>query len=245
MSFDLHVVHPSWLTILHQGLAKMDNQYLHQLSSSTNWLPGATHLFSAFSVPFNQVQYVLLGESPYPRRESANGYAFWDAAVHELWSPTGLSTRVNRATSFRNLLKMLLLAEGLLQYPLIRQQDIAQIDKQHLVQTNAELFQQMLKRGFLLLNATLALQPQQTPKHDVRAWEVFIHHLLTCLLQKKPNISLILFGKLAHHTINAMYYENINKVNTLYAEHPYNLSFVTNSQVLALFQPLHLLRVRA
>ena len=44
----------------------------------------------------------------------ANGYAFWDAAVNELWSDNGLSKAVNRATSLRNFIKMLLVTEGAL-----------------------------------------------------------------------------------------------------------------------------------
>ena len=59
-----------------------------------------------------QVNYVLFGES-LPRRASANGYAFWDAAVKIMVS-FGNSKTVNRATSLLNILKMLLIAEGCL-----------------------------------------------------------------------------------------------------------------------------------
>src|SRR5690349_3968920 len=113
--FSMASVHPSWQSCLHSALQSMDKAYLDALASTPDWLPGPDKIFNAFSLPVSKVNYLLFGESPYPRAASANGYAFWDAAVSDLWSPQGLSKKVNRATSLRNFLKMLLVAEGLLQ----------------------------------------------------------------------------------------------------------------------------------
>ncbi len=77
-------------------------------------MPGSDQLLAAFKRERSGVRYLLIGESPYPRRESANGIAFYDAAVGSLWSEQGLSKPVNRATSLRNIIKTALLAEGLL-----------------------------------------------------------------------------------------------------------------------------------
>lgn len=93
-------------------MQKLDKDYLAELAADKDWLPGPAAVFNAFSSPLESTRYVLFGESPYPRRESANGCAFWDAAVHNLWADTGLSKEVNRATSLRNLMKMMLVAEG-------------------------------------------------------------------------------------------------------------------------------------
>ena len=106
--FNLKHIHPQWHQILNKALQQVEPDYLRQLQSSLNWLPGIENLFAAFSQPLSSTRYILLGESPYPRKQSANGYAFWDGAVGSLWSPTGLSKEVNRATSLRNLIKMLL-----------------------------------------------------------------------------------------------------------------------------------------
>ncbi|MCD8542804.1 MAG: hypothetical protein LRY69_05290 [Gammaproteobacteria bacterium] len=95
---------------MEQALGRMDEQYLEFLLSDTRWLPGMDKVFNAFMLPFEQVNYILLGESPYPRAASANGYAFWDQSVGEIWSTNGLSKSVNRATSLRNFIKMLLVA---------------------------------------------------------------------------------------------------------------------------------------
>src|SRR5476649_135262 len=134
--FNLDSVDPSWQACLNQALAKMDPDYLAQLYHNSAWLPGHEKIMNAFTLPVNKIKYILLGESPYPRAKSANGYAFWDAAVTDLWSETGLSKPVNRATSLRNFIKMLFIAAGMLDANHTTQPDIAQLDKSHLIQTN-------------------------------------------------------------------------------------------------------------
>lgn len=74
--FNTKNIDPSWQECLQLGLEKMDKKYLDSLAQSSDWLPGPENIFNAFSLPLDNVNYVLFGESPYPRRESANGYAF-------------------------------------------------------------------------------------------------------------------------------------------------------------------------
>lgn len=231
-------IHPSWHECLQSSLQQMDATYLQHLLRSTHWLPGHEKIFNAFSLPINQVNYVLFGESPYPRQESANGYAFWDASVAELWSESGLSKKVNRATSLRNIVKMLLVAEGMLQKDNASQEAIAQLNKQALVQTNDEFFTNLIQHGFLLLNATPVLQ-ENAPLKDAKAWHPFMANLLSCLLQQRPQTKFILLGRIANQIDSFISALNVEK---LYAEHPYNLSFITNQRVIDFFQPLHLLR---
>ncbi|MBV9576762.1 MAG: uracil-DNA glycosylase [Gammaproteobacteria bacterium] len=235
--FNLDNVHFSWKECIENSLQKIDANYLQTLVQSKTWLPGRDKIFNAFSLPLNQVKYVLFGESPYPRQASANGYAFWDAAVENLWSSTGLSKKVNRATSLRNIIKMLLTAEGLLTTAHSNQEAIAQIKKNKLIQTNKELFHNLLKRGFLLLNATPVLT-SGSPQKEARAWHPFIRELLLCLHAKNPDIKFILLGRIAN-TIDTLIPSSYK--DRLYAEHPYNHSFITNPDVLAFFKPLHLL----
>lgn len=239
--FDFSVIHPSWHECIQRALASMDNDYLYDLSHSTQWLPGPRKIFNAFSLPVKHVQYVLIGESPYPRRESANGYAFWDAAVENLWSETGLDKKVNRATSLRNILKMLLVAEGKLDAAHTGQENIAGIDKSTYVTTNEAFFNNFLQEGFLLLNATPVLQDHQPPQKDAKAWYPFVTEVLNFLLSAQPNVQFILFGKIAN-AINPLI--NKSSIKKLYAEHPYNLSFITNPEVLSFFSQLRLLQKR-
>ena len=236
-TFNLNTAHPSWHDCLKSALEQMNPAYLNTLYHSTQWLPGPEKIFNAFSLPLDKVQYILFGESPYPRAQSANGYAFWDAAVNTLWSETGLSKPVNRATSLRNMIKMLLVSEGILDPKQTGQSDITKIDKSQLIATNQELFSHLLDKGFLLLNATLVLQPGQVRK-DAIAWHPFIKYILAFLSKNNPTTQLILFGNIAN-VIDKLAGHHYSR--KLYAEHPYNLSFISNHQVIEFFKPLHLL----
>jgi uracil-DNA glycosylase len=233
----LEQTHPEWHAIIELALKRMDQNYLLELAHESDWLPGITKLLAAFSLPLSETRYLLLGESPYPRALSANGYAFWDNAVGSLWSETGLSKAVNRATSLRNIMKMLLLARGDLGLDL-SQTAITQLDKSKYIQTGEELFNTLINKGFLLLNATLVYSDGKVRFH-ARHWQPFMHSLFSQLLEKKPAIQLILLGKIANEVPNAQLFP------CLIAEHPYNLSFITNTNVLDFFKPLDLLNRHA
>jgi len=225
--------HSEWHPILTNALQRVDSDYLQLLLHSSDWLPGASLLFSAFSLPLSQTKYILFGESPYPRPESANGYAFWDSAVHGLWSNTGFSKEVNRATSLRNWLKMLLISRG----DLINdcsQSAIAVLDKSNYCRTAEEFFTNLIGKGFLLLNASLVYEEGKVSFH-ARQWRPFMHSLLMQLVEKKESLQLILFGKIAEQIPESHFF------SCLIAEHPYNLSFITNQKVLEFFKPLDLL----
>lgn len=237
-SLSFKTAHPSWHTLLEHALQQVDPHYLTHLAANTDWLPGLEQLFSAFSLPRSETRFILLGESPYPRAASANGYAFWDAAVSQLWSDSGLSKPVNRATSLRNFIKMLLISEGLLTAEHTSQAAIAKLDKTGLVHTADDLFKNLLKKGFLLLNATLVLSPQGV-RQDAKAWKPFLVDLLQALSQEPQPPTLLLFGNVAK-TLEEL--PNITTFQRILSEHPYNLSFITNPTIQTFFKPLQLLR---
>ncbi len=237
--FNVDQVHPSWLPYIEAGLEAMDAKYLQTLQTRHAWLPGPNNIFNAFSQPLAAVKIVLLGESPYPRTESANGFAFWDAAVGDLWSETGLNKRVNRATSLRNIIKMLLIAEGYLKANHCDQASIAALNKSKLVQTNADFFGNLLKLGFLLLNATPVLQESGRPDVDAKAWQPFLSAIFKGLEKVNPEATLLLFGRIAQ-TIDKLLPDGAFK--RVIAVHPYNLSFIQDQKIIKFFKPLHLLQ---
>lgn len=227
--------HPEWRAILSKSLEKVDKHYLDEVLADINCLPGPENMFRAFSLPLSKTHYILLGESPYPRKTSANGYAFWDKAVGSLWSSTGLSKAVNKATSLRNLIKALLVSRGDLSSDL-SQTCIARLDKSNLVQTADEFFNGMMRKGILLLNASLVYSDGKVPYH-ARSWKPFMSSLLEQIAVVKPDVQLICFGKIAETIPH-------DKLTVgLCVEHPYNTSFITNKRVLEFFNPLDLLNV--
>ena len=237
-TLNLKTIHPSWLPIIEPALADLNPAYVQEISLQSNWLPGPDYIFSAFSLPLPELKYILFGESPYPRAHSANGYAFWDNAVGELWTKTGLSAPVNRATSLRNIIKMLLIADGALSEQSTTQDAIANLNKSHYVKTLADLFHNLLSKGFLLLNATLVFRPDQVRK-DAASWRPFTAKILEGLLKFHIDAELLLFGKVAHDISTLPVAASFQK---LICEHPYNISFINNPKVLEFFAPLHLLR---
>ena len=175
----LGLAHPSWRPILEAGLqavAGAQPDYLPALAAD-HYLPTEGRLFAAFALPREAVRYVLVGEGPYPRAESATGVCFMDGAVGDLWSETGLSKPVNRATSLRNFMKMLLVAGGHLQPDATggaAMAPVAQAARQgEMIATLAELQANLLDQGFLLLNAALVFRPTCRPRRSARLAAVF------------------------------------------------------------------------
>ena len=239
-------VHDQWQDVLYEALGTIDADYLSQLIDSNAWLPGIDKLFSAFRRDRLGVRYVLIGESPYPRKQSANGIAFYDATVDELWSKTGLSKTVNRATSLRNIIKTALLAEGYIVPDLqgkISQTSIAALDKTGMVQTMGELFQALQNNGFLMLNATPVLHPERKPSLEAKYWHGFLLRLLEGLATSLDQpVTLVLWGKIAE-SIEPL--AVTGRYHKLVSEHPYNLSFIQNPTMLSLFRELKLLCPKA
>ncbi|MEO8171194.1 MAG: uracil-DNA glycosylase [Oxalobacteraceae bacterium] len=247
--------HASWQPILRDGLqavACADAGYLPALSNG-RYLPTEGRLFAAFAQPLDAVRYVLVGEGPYPRAESATGLSFMDGAVAGLWSVEpdgGMSKSVNKATSLRNFIKMLLVADGQLQSGHTAGAAMAPVALRAravgspLVQTLADLQHNLLARGFLLLNASLVFRPEMAPATDARAWLPFLEVVLQALAVRVstpevPLPTLVLWGKIAERLQPLRVIEVFPQV---YSEHPYNLSFIAHAQMQALFGPLHLLR---
>lgn len=241
----------SWRPILLRGLQAMmqqDPQYLSELIQRP-FLPTDGRLFAAFSIPLEKVRYVLVGEGPYPRAESATGVCFMDGAVEALWSANGLSKQVNRATSLRNFIKMLLVADGRLPPDKTTGEAVAAAccnaegGLPCFVQTLPQLQANLVRQGFLLLNASLIFRPDVPPAREARAWRPMIETVLSAMssLGKEnghPLPTLVLWGKIAEQLACLACVEAFPRA---VSEHPYNLSFIHNPSMQALFKPMRLL----
>ncbi|MFZ6726025.1 uracil-DNA glycosylase [Undibacterium sp. MH2W] len=250
----LALVHPSWLDAIIAGLKAMHDAapaYFEQLCAA-DFLPTNGRLFAAFALPIDQVKYVLVGEGPYPREESATGVCFMDGAVDQIWSSDGkgLSKRVNRATSLRNFIKMLLVAEGTLSEDSTAGVAMEQVAVHAVradsgyIQTLSEMEQNLYRQGFLLLNASLVFRTHVAPVKDGRSWQLFFRQICLALHQHHAVLdgsmpALILWGKIAE-SLNHL--QEVAMLPKIIAEHPYNLSFIKNRQMQALFAPMKLLK---
>lgn len=232
--------HPSWLPFVEPALNRVDLVDLDREAQEIGQIPARHLQLAAFSMPMHRVRYVLFGEGPYPRVESANGHAFIDAAVTDLWSETGLTKPVNRATSLRNFIKMGLIAEGLLSPSETSQPAIAALDKSGLVATMGDLQRRLQEEGFLLLNTALTFSAKGRAVQDARHWAGFRGAVLEGIGQVVPSAKLVLFGGIAK-AIDKM--PQAQRFDRFTCEHPYNVSFITSGEVLDFFRPLRLLRM--
>ncbi|WP_028104364.1 uracil-DNA glycosylase [Pseudoduganella violaceinigra] len=238
--------HPSWQPVLERGLqaiAAANPAYLAELAADS-YLPTELRLFAAFQQPLDQVRYVLVGEGPYPRAESATGVCFMDGAVQGLWSEEeggGLSKPVNKATSLRNFMKMLLVADGQLAQGNTAGEALAACSTRAkagaAIQTLAEMQERLHGHGFLLLNASLVFRAHVAPVKDAKAWLPFFDTVMQALAARQPK--LILWGKIAEQ-LNKL--ASVQALPQIVAEHPYNLSFIDNKEMQALFGPMALLK---
>lgn len=252
-SRQLQLAHPSWQPHLKNGLDAVhaaNPSYLANLERA-HFLPTQDRIFAAFSQAIDDVRYVLIGEGPYPREESATGICFMDGGVDVLWSEDGLAKKLNRATSLRNFMKMLLVAEGLLDEALTTKEAVAKArhlgmqQQPPLIERLAQLQENLFRQGFLLLNASLVFRADVPPAQDAKAWLPFLCVILSALTAKNENrkceVELVLWGKIAEQ-VRAM--QKSHLFSLIIAEHPYNLSFVTNKSMQAFFKPMQLLRTR-
>lgn len=243
----LALAHASWQPHLLKGLDAMmraNPAYLPALAGDL-YLPTEQRMFAAFALPLSEVKYVLVGEGPYPRAESATGVCFMDGAVGSLWCETGLSKPVNKATSLRNFMKMLLVAEGHLDAADTGGAAMAPVAAaargNGSVETLAHLQENLTGQGFLLLNASLVFRPHVPPVQDARAWMPFLQAVLQALLASGQLPTLVLWGKIAEQLDKL---PETSKFPQRVSEHPYNLTFIHHAGMQDLFRPMHLLKRR-
>jgi len=229
--------HLSWQPTLEKAYSTLESEYRTFLEEDKSYFPSKEEYFNAFkTLPKGKVKYILFGQDPYPRIESAKGYAFIDAKVESIFSSTGLSKEVNRATSLRNFVKMALYARGDLSKEDLSQDAISRVDKTVLINTIDALRVNFEKNGVLLLNTALIFTDKKSSTKHVKAWRPFIESLLSSMEEQKPK--LILFGTHAKELKKKLPLESFE---TIEIEHPYNHTFILNEKALNLFKPMKLL----
>ena len=227
----------SWQPLLDEAYASLSVEYRNFLETNIDYFPTQENYFNAFkTLKKKNVKYILFGQDPYPRKQSAGGYAFIDTKVKTLFSSKGLSKEVNRATSLRNFIKMALVASGDLRTEDTSQDAIVQVDKSQMIDSIEALRKNFEKNGVLLLNTALVFTDKKSSNKHVKAWRNFMQTLLKGL--EGEDIKLILFGIHAKELKKHLPIEGFESIEL---EHPYNHTFIVNSKALKLFSDMRLL----
>ncbi|MEA3490421.1 MAG: uracil-DNA glycosylase [Campylobacterota bacterium] len=230
-------VDPSWRETLLSSYGQLSQTYREYLESDQNYFPNRENYFNAFrTLPRERVRYILFGQDPYPRVESAIGYAFIDGKVDDIFSSSGLSKPVNRATSLRNFIKMALVARGNLDINDTSQEAISNINKDDLITSIHQLKENFEQNGVLLLNTALIFSSKEESRKHINAWKPFVEMLLSQMQEINP--TLILFGT---HAKALKKLKEIEKFQSIELEHPYNHTFISNKSALNLFGSMNLL----
>ncbi len=226
----------SWLELLTNALLELDSNYLEFILKSKDYIPNNNKIFNAFkTLPKNRVKYILFGQDPYPREQSAIGYAFIDGAVKEIFTKNSLSKEVNRATSLRNFIKMILVNMNRLNPNNTTKEAILEVKKDDLINSIFQLKNNFEKNGVLLLNTALIFTDKKSSKYHIKMWQPFINYLLNNI---DRNIELILFGNSAKDIK-----KNLNPPQkSIEIEHPYNISFINSKKAHNLFGKMDLLK---
>ncbi len=230
-------VDSSWQEIIEYAYAGLSPKYQEFIEKNEGYFPTFDNFLNAFhTLSLKNTKYILFGQDPYPRYESASGYAFIDANVKTIFSNKGFSKEVNKATSLRNFLKMLLLSEGYLTKNDVSQEAISKLNKSNFIDTIDELRLNFEKNGVLLLNTALIFTCKEDTKMHIKEFRVFMQRLLSRLQGR--GIELILFGAMAKEIKKSL--PSVLEFKTVDTLHPYNVGFITDKKVQNFFKPLSL-----
>lgn len=231
-------VDKSWQDIISYAYDGLDKEYRNFLEKNEGYFPTFENFLNVFhTLKLEDTKYILFGQDPYPRYESAIGYAFIDGKVKDIFSNKGLSKEVNKATSLRNFIKMLLLSEGVLSEENLTQEAIAKLDKTKYINSIDELRVNFEKNGVLLLNTALIFTDKKDSKLHVKKFRVFMQRLLSKLSSKQ--IELILFGNMAKEIKKQL--PNTLEFKSFETLHPYNVGFIYDKKIQNFFRPMNLL----
>ncbi len=233
-------VHPSWQDTVQKCYSKLDLGYIDFLEKDEGYFPTYGNFLNAFkTLPLDKTRYILFGQDPYPRERSAIGYAFIDGMIDEIFCKSGLGKRVNRATSLRNFIKMLLVAQGSLDAEDTTQERIAKVNKDNLITDIMQLKRNFERNGVLLLNTSLVFTGKKDTSKHVKSFRPFMDELLRRLEDRE--IELILFGNIAKDMQRR--FTSIKNYQVFKSMHPYNVGFIKDSSVIHFFKPMNLLAV--
>ncbi|MDR2635943.1 MAG: uracil-DNA glycosylase [Campylobacteraceae bacterium] len=229
-------VHESWQETITLAYEALDAKYRAFLEDDSGYFPDFDNFLNAFkTLPRGKTKSILFGQDPYPRAASAIGYAFIDGAVKTLFCDKGLSREVNRATSLRNFMKMLLLSSGRLDE--LTQENIARLDKSGIIDSIHKWRDNFEKNGILLLNSALVFTKKEDVKQHAKAFKPFVRTLLGQLAHE--NIELILLGSISKEI--ELLLPPSHNFKLFCACHPYNIEFITDKKVLERFSKTDLL----
>ncbi|OFE16237.1 uracil-DNA glycosylase [Humibacillus sp. DSM 29435] len=164
------LVHPSWVPALEpvaDTIAAMGSFLRSELTAGRGYLPAGDLVLRAFTLPFDRVRVLVVGQDPYPT----------------IGHPVGLSFSVAPDVrpvprSLQNIYRELDTDLGL---PTPDYGDLTP----------------WFERGVMLLNRVLTVAPGKSDSHQGKGWEAVTDQAITALAARAGPLVAILWGKKA------------------------------------------------
>lgn len=154
-------------------------------------LPSLENTFVALNnIKHNEVQVVIFGQDPYPREQSAIGYAFWDGAVKS-WDDA-------LSPSIRNIFKSVLVSKNYVEST-AKIAEIRKVVKKENILGPDDFFKNSIKQGVLWLNASLtftSVDKKDLERH-LKFWKPIIEKIIEVLVNENEKLVFIFWGSKA------------------------------------------------
>ncbi|KAH0573782.1 Uracil-DNA glycosylase [Spironucleus salmonicida] len=159
--------------------------------SNADFIPRPGLIFEAFKLVKSpkQVRIVILGQDPYPRKQSAAGISFLD-----LQSSTLADKK--QSISMRNIIKAILQHNRLFFNTMNDVRDL--IESQFAIKQTKSYFTALAEDcGILFLNASLTHEDKASVNKHIKFWEPVIAEAFKSICMESPGVVFLLMGEFA------------------------------------------------
>jgi len=167
-----------------------NKDYEYYLNDNNGFFPDLNDVFNAVNnIDLeNKTKVVIFGQDPYPRKESATGYAFWDGKIKS-WND-------RLSPSFKNIFKSILISYDLAQ----ASDNIAKLRKsitENNIFSPDEFFENSIKNNIIWLNASLTFESkaQTSLNKHLKFWNPIIKKIIIELLDSSEYVLFVFWGK--------------------------------------------------
>lgn len=183
------ILTPFWFEKLYPIILNNNNKD-YFFFDDNKFFPNIENRFNAINnieLNDNNTKIVVFGQDPYPRKESATGYAFWDGKIKSWENPL--------SPSFRNIIKSILINENLA----IKENkinDLRKILKNNNIFSPDEFFKNSIENGVIWLNASLTFESksQSDLNKHLKFWKPIIEEIINILIKSSKSLIFVFWG---------------------------------------------------
>ena len=183
------ILKPYWYEKLSSTILN-NKDYDYFFNDKDRFFPNLENVFNAVNnIDLeNKTKVVVFGQDPYPRKESATGYAFWDGKIKS-WND-------RLSPSFKNLFKSILISYGLAE----KKDNIAKLRKtisDKAIFSPDDFFEKSIKNNIIWLNASFSFEgkAQSLLNKHLKFWKPVVKEIIKVLLESSDDVIFVFWGK--------------------------------------------------